>query len=116
MAAAAMRKYTDVVPPAPLEPDRHEWKPGEVIAITGIVITTETKFGKLAKINGIDPKTQQFIKRRTTSEPVIKKLENLLQAAGKPDGAIIGDPVYCKLIQKTSGNKLPYFDLADPGT
>jgi len=117
----AIRKFTDVVKPAELEPDRLPWKPGEVIAVTGVIITTETRFKKLAKVNGLDPKTQAFIKRRTTSEPAVKKLEDLLMSAGAPDGRIIGDPVLCKLVEKR-GQPDPktkqvntYFDIADPG-
>lgn len=111
-----VRKFSDVCPPAELEPDRKEWKPGEVIAITRIIISTHTRFGKLAKVNGTDPAGKLLLKRRTTSEPVIKKLEDLLQAAGRPDGTIIGDPILCKLIEKKSGTGNSYFDLADPGT
>jgi hypothetical protein len=117
----AVRTFTEVCPPAEREPDRPPWKPGEVIAVTGIVISTKTRFKKIAKVNGIDPKTDQFIKRRTTSEPAVKKLENLLMSTGAPDGRILGDPVLCKLVEKrgrpdpVTKKTMTYFDIADPG-
>lgn len=113
----AFRNFKDVVPDAELEPDRTSWKPGEVIAVTGVIITTQTKFEKLAKINGIDPKTQEFIKKRTTAGPAIQDLENLMQAVCAPDGRVMGDPVLCKLIEKKSGNgKTSYFRVANAGS
>lgn len=118
-----VRTIGQVLPKEELEPDREIWAPGRVIGILGISITDKTRFGKLAKVNGEDPATKNLVKVRTTAGPVIEKLQALLDETCNPDGTVRGDPVLCKMIEKTSGNSDPktkkplkYQDLADPGT
>lgn len=118
-----VRTIGQVLPKEELEPDREIWKPGRVIGIIWISITDKTRFEKLAKINGEDPVTKKLVKVRTTSGPVVEKLQGILDSTCNPDGTVRGEPVLAKMIEKTSGNSDPktkkplkYQDLADPGS
>jgi hypothetical protein len=65
------------VPKTPQEPDRFELKGDECITITGLLISTKTKYDKLAKINGIvDGNPTKF---RTTSETLVRDCENIIK-------------------------------------
>jgi hypothetical protein len=103
--------FNQAVPPTPLEPDRNELTAGLRIVITDIMISTQTRYEKIGKINGLVSGAP--MKYRTTSKPVIKDCESILANIGLIDNHL-KTPVDVLVKQITSGIGHKYLKLTDP--
>lgn len=104
-------KFSQSIPKTPQENDRVELKEGQRFSITGILISTQTRYGKVAKINGTTS-TGQAVKYYTTAKVIVKHCEEMLQAQGLPDGRL-KEPVDVQVKQVMSSNKNNYLDFVD---
>jgi hypothetical protein len=103
--------FGQAVPKPPLEPDRHELTAGLRIVITDILISTQTRYEKIAKINGLVNGAP--MKYRTTSKTVVKDCEQILANIGLIDNHL-KTPVDVLVKQITSGIGHKYLKLIDP--
>ena len=103
--------FGQAVPKPPLEPDRQELTAGLRIVITDILISTQTRYEKIAKINGLVE--GQPLKYYTTSKTVVKDCESILANIGLQDNHL-KSPVdaVVKKIKSASGHD--YLKLVDP--
>lgn len=103
--------FGQAVPKPPLEPDRHELTAGLRIVITDILISTQTRFDKVAKINGLVSGSP--MKYYTTSKTVVRDCEDILQNVGIQDNKL-KSPVDCKVAAIKSKGGFTYLKLIDP--
>jgi hypothetical protein len=102
-------KFSQSIPKTPQENDRPELKGGEKIKITDVLISTETKYDKIAKINGIDLVTGKPCKYRTTGKTIVKHCEQFEKG---PDGITLKEPVEAEVYWH-QGAKNKYLDFKD---
>ena len=109
-----VKKFSDFVHGNDQETDRLPLKADDVIDITGCVFSTNTRYGEIAKVNGIDPKTNQFIKRYTVSKTLVEDLQSLTDQVSYADGSY-KETVRVKVAGIKSGSSgRTYLKLADP--
>ncbi len=107
-------KFSESITKVPQETDRPELKEGLRFTITGIVISTETRYDKIAKINGLDLATKKIpLKYRTTSKTIVKQCEGMLVAQNS-SGGVLRDAVDVEVKKVFSGNKRNYLTFVDP--
>lgn len=100
--------YSQAVPKAPQEPDRHEIKDEMRIIITDVYISTQTRYDKLAKINGlVDGKPTKWV---TTAKVIVKHCEELIANVGLVDNRL-KSPVSTHIIWRTSAKGQKYLDM-----
>ena len=104
-------KFSQSIPKIPQENDRVELKEGQRFSITGVIISTQTRYGKVAKINGTTP-NGQTVKYYTTAKVIVKSCEDMLLAQGLPDGRM-REPVDVEVKKVMSSNKQNYLTFAD---
>ncbi len=108
MADNAPIPFAQAVPKIPQEPDRHAIKDDMNIIITGVYISTQTKYEKIAKINGlVDGKETKWY---TTAEVIVKHVEELIQNVGVIDGKL-KTPVSAHVFWKVSGAGHKYLEM-----
>jgi hypothetical protein len=103
--------FNQACPKQPLEPDRHDLKGGERIVITDILVSTQTRYEKIVKINGLVAGAPA--KFYTTSKTVVKDSEAILANVGLIDNHL-KTPVDVLVKQITSGIGHKYLKLTDP--
>lgn len=109
--------FSSVVPPAEKqedEKDRYRLAAGIRFVITDVLIAPSTKYGKFAKINGYDLITNQRLKYRTTSGPVIQQLETLITNAGTDGNGHLKSEVKVFVGETKSATGKNYLSLQDP--
>lgn len=100
--------FSQAVPKTPLEPDRHAIKDEMNIIITSVFISTQTRYEKIAKINGlVDGKETKWY---TTSETIVKHCEDLERYVGTVD-ARLKTPVSARIYWRTSAKGMKYLDM-----
>ena len=103
--------FGQAVPKPPREPDRHELTAGIRIIITDVLISTQTKYEKVAKINGLVD--DQPMKYYTTSKTVVRDCEGILENIGITDNKLTSAvEAVVKKIHSVSGHD--YLKLVDP--
>jgi hypothetical protein len=113
MSQAASMKYSEALPAQAREEDRLELAAGIRIWITDIVIDTQTKFGEIIRINGLNPETQNPVKYRTTSKVIAGQAKDLLANRGSGDGHF-RVPIDVQVYSRKSNNNKEYLSLGDP--
>lgn len=103
--------FGQAVPKPPLEPDRHELTAGIRIIITDVMISTQTRYEKVAKINGLV--NGQPSKYYTTSKTVVKDCEGILENIGLSDNRL-KSPVDACVVSIRSKSGHDYLKLVDP--
>ena len=106
-------KFSQSIPKAPQENDRVELTAGTKLSITDIVISEQTRFGKVAKINGFKIGTKEPVKFYTTGKVIIKGCEQILAAHGSATGNL-AEPVDVEVVKVLSANKQHYLLFKDP--
>jgi len=100
--------FSQAVPKTPQEPDRHAIKDEMNIVITGCFISDQTRYDKIAKINGlVDGKETKWY---TTAEVIVKRVEEIIQNIGVVDGKL-KQPVSARVFWKTSGKGMKYLEM-----
>jgi hypothetical protein len=100
--------FSQAVPKTPQEPDRHEIKDEMLITITDVLISTQTRYDKLAKINGLVNGTPT--KWVTTSKTIVKHCEEILTNVGLSDNRL-KTPVIARIYWRTSAKGQKYLDM-----
>ena len=99
--------FSELFPKAQQETDRYELKPGLDITITGIVISEATKYGKLAKINGlVDDEPKKYY---TTGKIVVRQCEDIINRLG--GGSELRQPVSVHVAERISRDNRRYLEL-----
>jgi hypothetical protein len=65
-----------------LETDRFEIREGDSFIICDIMITDSKNYEHIGKINAIDIKTKEKIKKRTTSKSLVDQMANMIKSVG----------------------------------
>lgn len=100
--------FSQAVPKTPQEPDRHEIKDEMNIIITDAYISTQTRYEKLAKINGlVDEKPTKWV---TTGKVIVKHVEQLLISVSHDTGHL-KRPVSARIYWRTSAKGQKYLDM-----
>jgi len=100
--------FAQAVPKTPQEPDRHEIKDEMLITITDVLISTQTRYDKLAKINGlVDGQPTKWV---TTSKTIVKHCEEILANVGLSDNRL-KQPVIARIYWRTSAQGREYLDM-----
>jgi hypothetical protein len=97
----------------PMETDRLQLKEGiKFDFISRIVISTKTRYGKVARIDG--NVAGKEMKYWTTSKPIISKCEEALRVYGDEESGVLNPRISnITVVQKTSEGKPPrnYLDF-----
>ena len=96
------------------ETDRYPLVAGIRFVITDILVAPSKQFGKFAKINGYDLISNQKLKYRTTSDPVIQQLETIMKVAGHDEAGHLKQEVKVLVTQIKSKAGRSYLQLEDP--
>ena len=107
-------KFSQSIPETPRENDRVQLKAGDVFSITGIIISEQTRYKKVAKINGYKLGTREPVKYYTTGTVIIKDCERILDANQVGNLGQLKEPVDVQVIEVTSANKQKYLVFKDP--
>ncbi|MFA5379074.1 MAG: hypothetical protein WC455_25185 [Dehalococcoidia bacterium] len=106
--AQAPLPFSQAVPKAPLEPDRHAIENEMQIIITGVILSDKTRYGNIAKINGlVDGKETKWY---TTSEVIVHHCEDLITHVGT-DGGSLKRAVSARIYWRTSAKGQKYLDM-----
>ncbi len=99
--------FSELFPKTPQETDRYELKPGLDIEITGIVISEATKYGKVAKLNGlVDGEPRKYY---TTAKIVVRQCEDIInRVGGSPD---LRQAVSVHVAERISKDNRRYLEL-----
>ncbi len=99
--------YGEAFPKAEQETDRYELKPGIDFTITGVFISTQTRYDKVARINGL--KDDEPVKYYTTAKVIVRQCEDILAKYGP--GPAIRQPITVHVAERISGKGLPYLEF-----
>lgn len=111
-----MKKFSETQPvKQELETDRFEIKEGDSFIITDIMITDSKNYEHIGKINGIDLKTKEKIKKRTTSKTLVDQMANMIKAIGTDANGALNEQVKVgvrKELSKTSKHSyMTFYDV-----
>lgn len=107
MTAKPAISFAEAFPKPEPEKDRYELRPGIDFTITGIVISTQTRFDKVAKING--EKDGDPVKYYTTAKVIVRQCEDMLNKYGP--GPILRQPLNVHVAERISGKGLSYMEF-----
>lgn len=108
-----MRTFTQAQPEKKKE-DRASLQDGMLIVIQKVEISTETKYDKVAHVDGYYPATNQAGRWYTTSKVVVRQLEDMLAFDNNPAGGKLKEETKV-VVQKVKGNgNGSYLTLANP--
>jgi len=109
-----MAKFSETQPPKQeMETDRTEFRAGDVMQITGIVLSESEKYGLIGRVNGIGP-DQKILKKRTTSKVLVDQLGNIMTYDKSQDKSQLADPVSVRVDQVKGAAGRMYLTFADP--
>ena len=113
-----MRNFSDTQPVPSKQnngPDRIPLKDGMLIYIQTVRISTETKYEKIAYLDGLNGKSHQPEAWYTTGKVIVRALESMLANDGNPAGGRLLEPTQA-LVKKVKGkDNGSYLILTNPG-
>ncbi len=102
--------FGELFPKAEPEIDREQLTAGLLLKITGIVIDTKTRYGKIAKINAIVDDEER--KYRTTSETVVRQCQEIMERV--PGGYNLTKDVIVYVNTRNNAEGQPYLFFSEP--
>jgi hypothetical protein len=105
-----------IPPPEKQEPeiDRYRLQAGIRFVITDILIAPSKEFKEFAKINGYDLISNQKLKYRTTSGPIIEQLKTIMKVAGFDSNGHLNQEVKVLVTETKSKAGRSYLQFVDP--
>jgi hypothetical protein len=108
---------TKLIPPVEKqepEIDRYRLQAGIRFVITDILIAPSKEFKEFAKINGYDLISNQKLKYRTTSGPIIEQLKTIMKVAGFDKDGHLNQEVKVLVTETKSKAGRTYLQFVDP--
>jgi len=106
-------RFSDTQPKQDMDPDRIPLADGMKLYVEKIIISDQTKYGNIVKIDGLRLPERKPGKWYTTSTVIANQIQKAMQVIKPTPDGILKDPFDCQ-IRKTKGkNGNGYLEMVD---